>query len=132
MIFVDTSAWFAIFVESDRHAQAVSAWLDKNVDRRLVTTDYVIDELLTLMRARNEPERALRAGEELISGDLVTIEYVRETDFHRAWEVFQKFKDKNWSFTDCASRVVMARIGADSALAFDEHFAQFGTVAVVP
>ncbi len=131
MIFVDTSAWFALFVRDDRNSEAVRQWLRENRDKPLVTTDYVVDELLTLLRSR-APLRAVPAGEQLLSGKLTSIEFVQETDFRQAWEIFRKFKDKDWSFTDCTSRIVMDRIGADSALAFDEHFAQFGNVSVVP
>jgi hypothetical protein len=131
VIFVDTSAWFALFVRDDRNSDAVRLWLRENRDKPLVTTDYVVDESLTLLRSR-APLRAVPAGEQLLSGNLTSIEFVQETDFHQAWDIFRNFKDKNWSFTDCTSRVVMARIGADSALAFDEHFTQFGTVSVVP
>lgn len=46
--------------------------------------------------------------------------------------MFSTYQDKGWSFTDCVSRVVMGRLGIDTALAFDEHFRQFGTVNVVP
>jgi predicted nucleic acid-binding protein len=45
--------------------------------------------------------------------------------------VFQRFHDKEWSFTDCTSRVVMQRLGIQRAFAFDDHFRQFGTVTVV-
>ncbi len=48
MIFVDTGAWFAAFVPNDADHSAADAWLETNTDL-LVTTDYVIDELLTLM-----------------------------------------------------------------------------------
>lgn len=40
--------------------------------------------------------------------------------------------DKQWSFTDCTSRVVMERLGIQKVFAFDDHFRQFGTVTVVP
>jgi predicted nucleic acid-binding protein len=49
-----------------------------------------------------------------------------------AWRVFSTYRDKGWSFTDCVSRVVMERLGITTAAAFDEHFHQFGMVAVVP
>ncbi len=49
-----------------------------------------------------------------------------------AWEIFSRFRDNEWSFTDCVSRVVMGRLGISVAFAFDEHFRQFGTVSVVP
>ena len=33
---------------------------------------------------------------------------------------------------DCTSRVVMERLRATTAVAFDEHFHQFGSVSIVP
>ena len=43
-----------------------------------------------------------------------------------------QFDDKQWSFTDCTSRVVIDRLSLPTAFAFDEHFRQFGNVTVVP
>jgi hypothetical protein len=48
------------------------------------------------------------------------------------WEVYRRFADKQWSFTDCVSKVVMDRRGIRTAFAFDGHFRQFGTVTTVP
>ncbi|WP_058555734.1 PIN domain-containing protein [Thiohalocapsa sp. ML1] len=64
-VFVDTGAWFAAFVPSDRDHARADQWLRQN-DRPLVTTDYVLDELLTLLLVRGERERALRAGAALL------------------------------------------------------------------
>jgi uncharacterized protein len=51
MIFVDTGAWYASLVPADPdHTKAVQ-WLAEN-HSPLLTTDYVIDETLTLLRAR--------------------------------------------------------------------------------
>lgn len=132
MIFVDTSAWFALFARNDRYSETVRAWLSENRAQPLVTTDFVVDELLTLLRVRSESDRALRAGSQLIGGHLASLEFVREADFHAAWDLFRAYHDKSWSFTDCTSRVVMERLGITSALAFDDHFRQFGTVSVLP
>jgi predicted nucleic acid-binding protein len=62
MIFVDTGAWFASIVPSDSNYQNAVSWLTNNTDS-LVTTDYVIDETLTLLRARGETKRAIILGE---------------------------------------------------------------------
>jgi hypothetical protein len=59
MIFVDTSAWFAAFVPNDPYYSDAGARLKQNAEL-LVTTDYVLDELLTLLKRRGEFERALR------------------------------------------------------------------------
>lgn len=45
MIFVDTGAWFALSVETDRDYLAATRFIDRNSEP-LVTTDYVVDELL--------------------------------------------------------------------------------------
>jgi predicted nucleic acid-binding protein len=49
MIFVDTGAWYASAVPDDDDHPAARNWLDGNT-LPLLTTDYVIDETLTLPR----------------------------------------------------------------------------------
>jgi len=53
-------------------------------------------------------------------------------DIAETWEAFKGFSDKEWSFTDCSSKVVMEKLGIIRAFAFDIHFKQFGTIVVVP
>jgi hypothetical protein len=131
MIFVDTSAWFAVYSRRDaNHSVALSAI--RSFHEPLVTSDYVIEETLTLLRARSENRRALVFGRRVIEGRWARIVRIDEQDFANAWDVFQRFHDKAWSFTDCTSRVVMERLGIVRAFAFDDDFRQFGTVAVVP
>lgn len=130
-VFVDTGAWFARFVPADPDHAAAKAWLDANT-QSLITTDYVVDELLTLLKVRGEYQRAVEIGPQLLRGEVCGLEWVQPVDVERAWQVFSSYRDKGWSFTDCVSRVVMDRLGIDTAFAFDDHFRQFGTVSVVP
>ena len=116
---------------TDSDHEVASTWYATNPDP-LLTTDYVDDELLTLLRARGEHRMALELGTLLLSGELGDIERVRPDDFDQAWAIFSTYRDKTWSFTDCVSRVVMGRLGITLAFAFDEHFRQFGTVSVAP
>ncbi len=103
------------------------------VREKLVTSDFVIDEVLTLLKVRGNVEFAPSASEErFLSGELAEIEWVSRLDFEQAWEVFNKYRDKEWSFTDCVSFVMMRRLGIKKAFAFDEHFRQLGTVTVEP
>jgi uncharacterized protein len=61
-VFVDTGAWFAYFVRRDPdHADAVT-WMRDN-RQPLVTTDYVLDELLTLLKQRESYHVAVAAGD---------------------------------------------------------------------
>ena len=131
MIFVDTGAWYASLVPTDPdHATAVQ-WLATN-HSPLLTTDYVIDETLTLLRTRGERKRALLLGARFFHHDLAEIHKSTSVDLKLAWETFEQFDDKGWSFTDCTSKVVMEQLGIKVAFAFDHHFHQFGTVQVVP
>jgi uncharacterized protein len=131
MIFVDTGAWFARYVAEDVDHEAAKAWFS-NVPDRLVTTDYVIDELLTLLKVRDHANIAFAVGDSLWSGAICQLVHVTEADLVEAWSIFKSFQDKDWSFTDCVSRVVMTRLSIVVACAFDDHFRQFGTVTVVP
>lgn len=68
----------------------------------------------------------------MIAGIESEIEIVKVEDFEAAWELFYGFRDKDWSFTDCVSFIVMERLGISSAFAFDDHFRQYGRFTVVP
>lgn len=48
MIFVDTGAWFAAIVPTDPNHERAAAFLAANREP-LITTDYVVDETLTLL-----------------------------------------------------------------------------------
>ena len=131
MTFVDTSAWFALYVSGDPNYLAATQWLADNSDP-LVTTDYVIDETLTLLRSRGRRGIAIQFGLDAFAKLFSDIEFLETQDIEEAWYVFQNFDDKDWSFTDCTSKLVMEKLYIDTAFAFDHHFRQFGTVVVVP
>jgi predicted nucleic acid-binding protein len=131
VIFVDTGAWFAAYVPSDLDHRRAEVWLDQN-DQPLLTTDYIFDELLTLMKARGEFARAVAVGEKFFLKPPAAMHFVSPAEQRTAFEVFRRFRDKGWSFTDCVSYTVMQILAIHTAFAFDEHFRQFGTVSVVP
>lgn len=129
-VFVDTGAWFAASVPDDADHVAADSFIRSNRER-LITTDYIYDELLTLFRVRDQLDRARDWVDQVRHGHCEMIR-VSDTDLELATDIFFDFADKKWSFTDCTSRVVMERLGIQMAFAFDDHFRQFGTVAVVP
>jgi len=131
MIFVDTGAWYASLVPTDPDHSTAVQWLATN-HSPLLTTDYVIDETLTLLRARGERKRALLLGTRFFEHRLAEVHNITATDLMLAWKTFEQFDDKNWSFTDCTSKVVMEQLSIKVAFAFDHHFHQFGTIQVVP
>ncbi len=130
-VFVDTGAWFAYFVRHDSDHAAAVQWIKTN-RLPLLTTDFVLDELVTLLKLRESHPVAVAAGNTLLHKGVARVERVSEEDFAQAWEVSQQYDDKDWSFTDCTSKVVMERLGITHAFAFDTHSEQFGTVIRVP
>ena len=131
MIFVDTGGWFASIVPTDQDHEIARNWFLQNREP-LFTTDYVVDETLTLFKSRGESSRALQIGEEFFGGELAEIYYLTEQDILQTWEIYKMFSDKDWSFTDCSSKFICEKFGITHAFAFDKHFRQFGTVIVVP
>lgn len=131
MIFVDTGAWFAAIIASDPNHASTAAWLSSNT-APLLATDYVVDETLTLLRARHHHTKARWLGERFFNAQLAAIYHLTDDGLLRAWDVFRDFDDKEWSVTDCTSRVVIEIFGITHAVAFDHHFRQFGIVQVVP
>jgi predicted nucleic acid-binding protein len=130
MIFVDTSAWFARYTPKDAFHQAAVNFFEQNT-APLVTTDYIVDETLTLLKARGNYERALVVGPPLLQGLLADLIWIEQRDVEAAWRVYASFRDKEWSFTDCVSYAIIERLHIKQALAFDVHFGQFGIVEVV-
>jgi len=130
-VFVDTGAWFAYFVRRDPDHNLARAWVSTN-ESPLVTSDYILDELFTLLKIRESHVVAVAAGKVLIDERVCQIIKVAPEDFTRAWAIFLQFSDKGWSFTDCTSKVIMERLNIPTAFSFDEHFEQFGSVIRVP
>jgi predicted nucleic acid-binding protein len=94
--------------------------------RNLVTSDYVLDESITLIRLAHSHLKATEFARTLVNSRLVKILYMGEEVFLESLDLFERSKDKEWSFTDCTSFVLMKRIGLSQAFAFDPHFAQAG------
>ena len=102
MIFVDTSAWFAFFMPIDIDHKRVVEFLESNGEP-LVTTDYCIDETLTLLLARGEFQRAIYAGRAFFHENLAQIHFVTADQVYRAWIQFQQHATARWSFTSVSS-----------------------------
>ena len=124
-LFVDTSAWFAFVNRRDPDHAAVKRVL-RGREGRLVTSNYVFDETVTLCRQRLGHSIAARVGAVLLepsSADLIRLTAADET---AAWKLFVDRSDKGYSFTDCTSFVLMRRLGLKEAVSLDEHFRQEG------
>ena len=93
-IFVDTGAWYALVDRSDPDHPAARAFFEAN-RLPLVTTNFVFDETVTLLRRRLGWSVACGFGRGLKESRLAAIVYVTVEDEDAAWAIFRKFRDRN-------------------------------------
>jgi len=125
LIFVDTSAWYAVEVEDDVNHEAACKFLAEIASGKhgaSITTDYVLDETLTLLRSRRDLASALCFTEKIMKSKSVRVFWIDEGLFEKALDVFRKSNRKSWSFTDCTSFALMRDLSVSEALTFDSHF----------
>ena len=87
-----------------------------------ISTDYVLDETATLLRARGLTKllaEFFRLAEE---SQALTLEWTSPGRFAAARKFMLKHLDQEFSFTDCVSFVVMKEFRLTDALATDNHF----------
>lgn len=132
-LFVDTAGWMACADASDSAHEACRAARDKalRAGQTLVTTDYVVDETLTLIRVRLGLAAAETWWRQVEGSQRVRWERIDPSRFDRALELFFQQRDKGYSFTDCTSFALMGELKLTSALTTDKHFKQMG-FEVVP
>ena len=130
-LFVDTSAWIAHANRNDAEHAGVRDAL-RSFGGRLVTSNFVFDEVVTVARARLDHRTAVLLGELLRDPDVVDLLRLTAADEESAWRLFADRTDRadradhSYSFTDCASFALMRRLRIDTALALDDDFAREG------
>lgn len=127
-IFVDTGGFFATFIEKDpAHKKALAEIKKlKNGKSKWITSDYVLDETATLLRARGFFKQAVSLLELHYKSHALSIEWMDANRFDSTIRIFSKYQDQKFSFTDCSSFAIMKELKIKSALTTDEHFAHMG------
>ncbi len=124
-LFVDTSAWFAFANRQDPEHNAVDATF-RAFRGRLVTSNFIFDETVTLCLYRLGKKPAQAMGEALLDAREVDLIRLTVDDESSAWRMFCKRADKQYSFTDCTSFILMKRLGIEIAASLDDDFAAEG------
>ena len=132
-VFADTSYWYGLLIRTDQwHEAAVRAQAGIG-DRRIVTTEMVLTELLNSVSRLGAQQRATVSAmvRRLYANPNVTV--VRQTgaQFGAALAYYEARLDKRWGQTDCASFLVMFENGITHALTADRDFAQSGFTALM-
>jgi len=127
-LFIDTGGWVALVDTRDPAHQPARQARDGCLKRGgvMVSTDYVLDETLTLLRARLGLAVAKRWWEQADASTRLRWERIDPPRAQKALAVFFRWEDKEFSFTDCTSFTVMRELGLRRALTTDDHFRQAG------
>lgn len=134
-LFLDTSAFVALADKRDRHHARSRRFLRELARSRrpLITSTYVADEVITLVRMRIGHAPAVEVGEAILSSRWCRLFEVDEGLRATAWNLFVRYGDHEFSFTDCTSFALMGSLGLGEAFTFDRRdFAAAGFSAVPP
>lgn len=124
-VFIDTSAFIAFVLDSESYHENVIALFNKcfreNVE--MITTDYVLDELITFLRCRE------KVGMDVVLSFLkssyssgIKVFGISEELFGAALALMVKYRDHYFSSTDCVSFLVMRDLGIENVLTLDKDF----------
>lgn len=130
-IFVDTSGFKAFYDPRDEYHARARRFTDQVATRRIlmrgfVTSDYVLDETLTLLLVGAGHPVAATLAQVIRESKVFSTTHVNEDRFWKSLDLFVKSKDKEWSFTDCTCFTLMKEHGIRNVFTFDPHFKQAG------
>jgi uncharacterized protein len=131
-IFVDTWGWLALGHRRDQHHwQVLEIFQNLRSAKVLIhTSDYVLDEVITLLFKREVFQEAVNFIEGIYTAaklEQVIVHSITPEIFQKTWHLRLKYQDKPLiSFTDLTSMVVMQEQRIQSVLTMDDHFIQVG------
>jgi uncharacterized protein len=131
--FADTSGFYALLVKRDpMHARAKRLLAAAaQAGGRFVTTDYILDETATLLKARGYGHLVEALFARVFGSSACRVEWMDPERFELTRRYFLKHHDQDWSFTDCFSFCAMRLLALSEALTTDKHFRDAGFVPLL-
>lgn len=90
------------------------------------TTDYIVDETATLLKARGLGHLNGAFFRMIDTAEALTLCFIDAELFRESRLYFERYSDHAYSFTDCTSFVLMRETGINRALTKDQHFTEAG------
>ncbi len=121
-VFWDTSGWYTLFVQSESLYLKAKDLAQEQIKNKIyfLTSDYVIQETMTLFMARKESSRAIDFW------NLIQIEKIDSERFKKSGDYFCKHLDQNYSFVDASSFLLMKECKTNKVVTLDKHFNKAG------
>jgi uncharacterized protein len=127
-IFVDTSAWIALFSRRDQHHYDADRMFRMIVAsrRQLFTSNLVLAEIHRLLLYRAGSKAANAALEKIEASSLVAIEFADSKRHKSAINRLRKLNEHEISYTDAVSFSMMETVNCREAFSYDHHFEAAG------
>lgn len=133
-VFVDTAGRMACADRADPAYLLCCTARDAALEagQILITTDFVVDETLTLIRFRLGLDAADAWWQQIDRSARLRWERIESDRFERARHLFFQYRDKDLSFTDCTSMALMRELKLTKVITTDRHFHQMGFQMLPP
>lgn len=127
-VFVDTQYWIAVVDRLDPYAAAAASVRTSLGQVRLVTSEFVLAELLGFVCESGPFLRAeaVTLTERVRNDPTITVEPATSALFEAGLRLYEARPDKGYSLVDCTSMAIMRERGVDGVLTADRHFEQEG------
>ncbi|MHA1379474.1 MAG: type II toxin-antitoxin system VapC family toxin [Candidatus Helarchaeota archaeon] len=127
-LFIDSGPFIARINEKDPNHKLILSVLNDIKNRkleftRIFTSNYIIDESVThVLYDTRRHDMAVKVLDLIETSKIIETLWVTPEIEEKAKNIFRKFPDQMFSFTDCTSFTLMKENKITNALTFDSHF----------
>lgn len=136
-VFIDTGVFITLFIKQEKfHLRVTAKYEEYKKERaRIITSDYVLDELFTRLIydfARPQTEIVVNTLLAAEKAEEMAVVRIDELMFQKAVKTLVTFAEHKLSFTDAASYVCCKEFGIDEIFTLDKDFNKVGlTVSTI-
>lgn len=126
-IFIDTSGFVSVMVESDQYFKDASPFFRRSLAQYtpLITTNLVIAEAYPLIRRFSCHKNAMRFLEIIAEGsrnNYLEVSYTTAYHYQKAEDLLKKYQEHDLSLVDAVNMMIMKENGLSRVFGFDSHF----------
>jgi uncharacterized protein len=132
-VFLDAAYLIALGIPADEHHKRAMEFFHamEKARTRIATHHAVLFEVGSTLSKIKSRASAIHLLGSIQDSSAVEIVPLTTELVGAGWRLFCQRPDKEWSWADCISFVVMRERGLHQALTTDEHFEQAGFIALL-